>query len=51
MPSVVKSKKYIEMIDLTEEDDIKEELSMKINQSSSSHCTCNILIENQVSLY
>lgn len=51
MSSAVKSKKYGDVIDLTEDDEIKKEPSLMINQyqSSTSQCMCNILIENQVS--
>jgi hypothetical protein len=43
--------KYVEVIDLTEDDDIKEEPSIIINrcQLFPSQSTCNIIIQNQVS--
>ncbi len=51
MPGVTKSRKDIELIDLTEDDDIKQETSLDNQcQSSTSQYTCKIIIENTVSL-
>lgn len=50
MADVVKSNKYVEVIDLTEENDLKEESSMIMNQfeTSKSHQFGHFLIQNQV---
>jgi hypothetical protein len=51
MPGVTESRKNIELIDLTEDDNIKKEPSLDNQyQSSTSQYTCKIIIENTVSL-